>query len=127
MEKLLEKALRGKFRYNFRGMITTEDLWDLKIHDLNTIYVNLNSEFEKTKNIGLLQTESKDNEIIREKMEIVKHIFTIKKQEIEDALNREKKKAEKLKLMELIARKEEDNLSNLSLEELKEKLNNMEA
>lgn len=60
-------------------------------------------------------------------MEIVKHIFTIKKQEIEDALNREKKKAEKLKLMELISRKEEDNLSNLSLEELKEKLNNMEA
>lgn len=127
MEKLLEKALRGKFRYNFRGMITTEDLWDLKIHDLNTIYVNLNSEFEKTKNIGLLQTESKDNEIIREKMEIVKHIFTVKKQEIEDSLNREKKKAEKLKLMELIARKEEANLSNLSLEELKEKLNNMEA
>lgn len=125
MEKLFEKALRGKYRYNFRGMITTEDLWDLKLKDLDLIYSQLNSELKKTEEIGLLSVENRDTEILKTKMEIVKHIFVTKKEEIDAHERAVKNKIEKQKILEVLARKKEDILTNKSVEELEEMLKNL--
>ena len=45
-DKLFENAVRKKYRYPFNGMISTEDLWDLSLKNLDTIYKALKSEIK---------------------------------------------------------------------------------
>ena len=42
--KLFETATRNKMRFPFRGMISVEDLWDLKLQDLDSVFKLLNKE-----------------------------------------------------------------------------------
>ena len=82
---MFEKATRQKLRFQYKGLISTEDLWDLSLEELNDIYVALCS---KTKNKtedslitdGKASKEDRDNML---RMEIVKSIFEVKKKEVE--------------------------------------------
>lgn len=70
---MFEIATRNKFRFPFKGVISTEDLWDLSVESLDNVFKTLNSEMKKTKEESLLSTKSKDDEVLELKIEIVKH------------------------------------------------------
>ena len=40
---MFEIAARNKFRFPFKGMISTEDLWDLSVENLDNVFKTLNS------------------------------------------------------------------------------------
>ena len=80
---MFEIAARNKFRFPFKGMISTEDLWDLSVENLDNVFKMLNSEMKKTKEESLLSTKSKDDEVLELKIEIVKHIVAVKQEEKE--------------------------------------------
>ena len=46
---MFEIATRNKFRFPFKGVISTEDLWDLSVVSLDNVFKTLNSEMKKTK------------------------------------------------------------------------------
>ena len=46
---MFEIATRNKFRFPFKGVISTEDLWDLSVESLDNVFKTLNSEMKKTK------------------------------------------------------------------------------
>lgn len=75
---MFEIATRNKFRFPFKGVISTEDLWDLSVESLDNVFKTLNSEMKKTKEESLLSTKSKDDEVLELKIEIVKHIVAVK-------------------------------------------------
>ena len=46
---MFEIATRNKFRFPFKGVISTEDLWDLSVESLDNVFKTLNSEMKKQK------------------------------------------------------------------------------
>lgn len=119
---MFEIATRNKFRFPFKGVISTEDLWDLSVENLDKVFKTLNSEMKKTKEESLLSTKSKDDEVLELKIEIVKYIVEVKQKEKDarekEFLNRERNQ----KIMSIIAAKQDEELHNMSVEELQKLL-----
>ena len=84
-KNIFEIALREKYRYNFRGQITTEDLWDLSVEQLDKIFKGLNDEIRKTEEESLLTEKSKEGETLRNKVAIIRYIVAYKLTERENA------------------------------------------
>ena len=120
-------ASKNKFRYPYKGMISTEDLWDLNINQLDEVYKVLNKAVKNAReNDSLLADTGRghngDDAILLMKIEIVKHIFDAKiesarKREAE-VINAEKKR----RILEVLAKKQDDSLNNMSEEELRQML-----
>lgn len=121
MEKnIFEIAVREKYTYNFRGLIKTEDLYDLKLTDLDTIYKSLKSDLAQLGEDSLIDSvDTEAKETINNKIEIVKAVVDYKR-EVKKSLEDAKAKAEtKRRLKDLIAQKENETLEGKSLDELK--------
>ena len=41
---IFEAATKEKYRFPFKGMISVEDLWDLKLQDLDSVFKSLNKQ-----------------------------------------------------------------------------------
>jgi len=117
-ENLFESATRSKMRFPFKGMISVEDLWDLSLTNLDSVFKTLNAEAKKFEEESLLNTKSKEDEEISNKIEIVKYIVSVKldeKKKREDA----KKNAEmRQRLLEIKAKRQDAALENMSDEDL---------
>ena len=126
MEKnLFEIAVRDKFRFAFRGIISVEDLWDLKLEQLDEVYKNLMIEIKKANEESLLKSKTKDQTVLENKVDIVKYIVNSKLEEIKIREEESKKRMQKQKILEVLNEKENQSLQNMSVEELKEMLNNI--
>ena len=76
---MFEYATRNKLRFNYHGMLTVEDLWDLSVESLNEIYKNLNKHLKEESEESLLDEEvNPDRELITVSIDIVKHIVSVK-------------------------------------------------
>jgi hypothetical protein len=119
---MFEKASRLRLRFQYKGLISTEDLWDLKLESLDEIYKNLNKQLQETESESLLSRKSDNLEPLRLKIEIVKHVFTTRLQEIESKQNQIANAQHKQKLMEALENKQQEKLLNMSEEDLKKEL-----
>lgn len=115
---MFEVAVRSKFRFPFRGLISTEDLWDLALEDLDSIFKSLNSQLKMVKEESLLSKKTKQDEELALKIEIVKNVVTTKLAEKEERAKLKEKKENKQKIMEIMSRKQDAELEGKSLEEL---------
>ena len=116
--ELFINATRNNYQFPFRGMINVIDLWDLSLTNLDSVFKTLNAEVKKSEEESLLNTKSKEDEEISNKIEIVKYIVSVKldeKKKREDA----KKNAEmRQRLLEIKAKRQDAALENMSDEEL---------
>lgn len=116
--ELFINATRANYQFPFRGMINVIDLWDLSLTNLDSVFKTLNAEVKKSEEESLLNTKSKEDEEISNKIEIVKYIVGVKldeKKKREDA----KKNAEmRQRLLEIKAKRQDAALENMSDEEL---------
>lgn len=116
--ELFINATRNNYQFPFRGMINVIDLWDLSLTNLDSVFKTLNAEAKKFEEESLLNTKSKEDEEISNKIEIVKYIVSVKldeKKKREDA----KKNAEmRQRLLEIKAKRQDAALENMSDEEL---------
>ena len=116
--ELFINATRNNYQFPFRGMINVIDLWDLSLTNLDSVFKTLNAEVKKPEEESLLNTKSKEDEEISNKIEIVKYIVSVKldgKKKREDA----KKNAEmRQRLLEIKAKRQDAALENMSDEDL---------
>lgn len=125
-ENIFEYAVRNKVRFPFKGMISVEDLWDLSLTNLDSIYKTLNKQVKQSEEESLLsEKESVDTEL-EVQISIIKYIVDVKKKEKEAKDKAAEKKAQKQKIMSIIASKENEALQNSSLEDLKKMLEELE-
>ena len=122
MEKMFEFATRSKMRFPFKGQISVEDLWDLRVEDLDTVFKSLNKQVKQTKEESLLATKTTEDTILDTKIAIVKYIFDVKVQEANARLIEKERKEQKQKIMSILATKQEQELQNKSVEELQKML-----
>ncbi|VIF90828.1 Uncharacterised protein [Clostridioides difficile] len=126
MENIFEIATRNKFRFAFRGLISVEDLWDLKLEQLDEVYKTLTTDMKKANEESLLKIKTKDQKEVELKIKIVKYIVELRLAEIENRNKEKKKKEQKQHILELINKKENQELENKSIEELKSMINSLE-
>lgn len=127
VENIFEYAVRNKVRFPFKGMISVEDLWDLSLTNLDSIYKTLNKQVKQSEEESLLSTSANVNTELEVKIAIIKHIVSVKLTEKENAEKAADKKAQKQKIMSIIATKENEALQNSSIEELNKMLDELEA
>lgn len=125
IHEMLEKALRGKYRFAYKGSISTEDLYDLKVEELDKIYQSLMSKKKEAEGVSLLQTKTAENEELDVKIEIVKHIVEMKLAEAEARKQEREKAAKRQEILEIVADKENEALKGKSIEELKAMLESL--
>lgn len=118
LTNIFEEATRYKYRFPFKGMISVEDLWDLKLQDLDSVFKLLNKEKKQSDEESLLQVKSEADQELENKIQIVKFIVKFKQEEIEERLQAKDKKEYNQKLLELIERKQNEELAGKSIEEL---------
>ena len=122
---IFEYAVRNKVRFPFKGMISVEDLWDLSLTNLDSIYKALNKEIKQSEEESLLTTKTSVDTELEVQIAIVKHIVSVKLEEQETREKAAAKKAQKQKIMSIIATKEDEALQNTSVEDLKKMLDEL--
>ena len=122
---IFEAASKNKYRYPYKGMITTEDLWDLTQAQLDVIYKALNKGVSEAQVSSLMCKVTEVDAELLNKIEIVKYIFNAKEAEAEARKNDAAKHAKKQRILDILAQKQEDALNNMSEDELKKMLDDL--
>lgn len=123
--KMFEVATRKKFRFPFKGSISVEDLWDLSLQQLDGIYKTLNSQQRQAQEASLLTVCTAEDEDLSLKIEIIKHIVSVKQDEINAAVRAKEVKDQREKIMAILADKQDQDLRSKTPEELQEMLNQL--
>lgn len=126
MSDMFEKSVKGKYRFPYKGQIAVEDLYDLPLGSLDTVFKTLNVEAKKTDEESLLQTKSEEDDILATKIEIVKYIFNEKLEEKKNRQEAAERKEKKQKIMQIIATKQDEALQNASVEDLQKMLDELD-
>lgn len=124
-EKMFEMATRNKMRFPYKGEASVEDLWDLSVENLDSVYKVLNSEAKQVKEDSLLDTRTEENKELDLKIKIVKHIVQVKLDEKEMKLLAKGKREEKQKLMKILASKQDEELAGKSSEEIQKMIDEL--
>ena len=126
---LFEMATQFKFRFPYKGMITTEDLWDLNTSQLDSVYRNLNKELKAIDGDSLMTSKTADESVaaneLKNKIELVKYIFNHKQSEADLARMAAENAARKRHILDILAQKQDDALHNMSEDELRKMLDNL--
>lgn len=115
---VFEIATRKKYRFPFKGMITVEDLWDLSLQNLDSVYKSLNKLKKDSDEDSLLSVESIENKELEDKINIIKYIVKVKQDEAAAKLFEKEKAERNQQILGIIKRKEDAALENMSIEEL---------
>lgn len=125
-------ALRNKYRYDFKSesknfILTTEDLFDLGLEDLDNIYGLLDEELSKISSHKSLSKSNMSPEVdeLRKKMSIVEFVYGFVEQNINDMNNAREVAQQRQRIMKLIDEKQDEDLKNKSIDELKDMLENL--
>ena len=116
---MFEKAARKKLRFNHKGTCTAEDLWDLKLQTLDEMYQKISIELLSTKQAqSLLKKQNIEESDLQLRADIIKHVVMTKMAEAESETLAAERRFKKEQLLSIIADKQNENLKNMSIEDL---------
>lgn len=122
---MYKEALQKKLRFKTnKGMITTENLFDLSLQNLNTLAIMLDkkiSEAPKKSFIEELPAEENDDEL---RFSIVKDVINIKLKARKDNIDKAQADAQKKRILGILAKRNDEELEKKSTEELRAMLQN---
>ena len=119
---IFEYATREALRFPYKGMQSVEDLWQLSVKELDSIYKTLNKQVKQSEEESLLSTKASVDTELEVQIAIVKHIVSVKLAEKEAAEKASAKKVQKQKIMSIIATNQDEALQNISIDDLKKML-----
>lgn len=117
--ELFKIASKEKYRFNYKGVQTVEDLWDLSVEELDKIYKSLKSQQKAFSEESLLTTASTEDKELDNKIEIIKAIVADKLEAKEKAKKAAETRARNKRILEIMADKADEELKSKSLDELK--------
>lgn len=119
---MFDVATRNKLRFPYEGQISVEDMWDLSLSALDSVFKTLNSQMKQAKEESLLSTKTKADETLELQIEIVKYIVSVKLAEKEAKEKAAEKSAQRQRIMEIMAKKQDESLEKASMEDLQKML-----
>lgn len=121
---IFEYAVRNKLRFPYKGTISTEDLWDLPVTELDKIYKVLNKKNKANEEESLLSTSSVDMDTLVS-IDIIKYIVNYKLKKKEENEQAKKRAEDRQFIMNIVEKKRKQSLEDKTEEELLEMLKNM--
>lgn len=122
MSELFVKATKQHLKYPFRGQITTEDLWDLSLEDLDGVYKNLKKSLDTESSDSLIHEKSKATEKLELAIEVVKFVVKSKLDEKAEKERAVAVNAERQQILAVLEEKKAAAYKDMSTEELEAKL-----
>ena len=125
---IFEKAVRAKLRFSTpRGDMNVEDLWDLPLTsknfiDLDSIAKRVSRNLKENSEESFVTPVKVANTHDDLRLEILKHIIAVKIAERDERASRAEKKIKRDRLLELLANKEDAALAELTPEQIKAQL-----
>ena len=127
MEKnLFEIATRNRYRFNYKGVMTVQDLSSLRVEDLDAIFKMLNRQKKTADEDSLLATKSAEDQDLANKIDIVRYIVSVKLAEAAERVSAAEKKAQRDKIMEIVAKKKDKALEDMGIDDLMKKLKELD-
>ena len=119
--ELFMKATRLKLTFNFKGIISVEDLWDLSLTSLDSLAQKLHAELEAAPKQSFIKNSASNqtSSITQLKFDVVLAVLETKVAERDEAERALVRKQEIAQLDSLIAKAEGEVLASKPLEELK--------
>jgi len=116
---MFEYAARNKTRFTSpQGALSVEELWDLPLTKLNIVAQHIHREIKVGEEESFIATRSTNDDVLEQKLDIVKHIIKVRLEENATALDAKKDAAKREKILGLIEKKKDEDLGDLSVEEL---------
>ena len=121
-KNLFEIATRNRYRFNYKGVMAVEDLWDLSVEALDAIFKTLNRQKKTADEDSLLAVKSAEDTELSNKIELVKYIVSVKLAESEARVSAAEKKAQRDKILDIVAKKKDKELEDMNIDQLMKKL-----
>ena len=120
MEMYKQAAILGLRVQTTKGLLSVDQLWTLKLKDLSDSLKALKKNSTKTSDseLDFLEETTKIDVISELAFEIMKDVYLTKREEAKRIKEDAEVKAYNQKIIEIIARKQDQDLENKSLEEL---------
>lgn len=128
---MFEKATKEKYRFETaRGNITTEDLWDMPLTNLDgfsldNLAKSLNRALKESEEESFVIQRSNASNVIDSKLDIVKRVIEVKLLDIKEKENAVAKEAKKGKILDILADKEDSSLRSKSKKDLMKMLEDL--
>ena len=122
------ECLRRKIRFSYNGsqQISAEDLFELDAKELQSIYRMYSKEYKDcTEDVLDVSIESEEAENALIKRDIVRNVYTVILTEKMAIQHAREKEATRQEILAIMAEKQKDELKDLSIEELQERLDNL--
>lgn len=87
MQTIFRDATRLKLRFPYKGLISTEDLWDLDENQLDSIYRELSAKQRELVGDGLINSTITESDTLTLQMKVIEEVFGYKRMVAEDARN----------------------------------------
>jgi hypothetical protein len=127
IKNIFKYAAKYALRFPYKGQASVEDLFNLNLNDLDAIYKNLVKQQKADSGESLIETKTPLDTQLEVKIAIVKEIFADKKAAMEKAKATAEKKAQTQKILDIMARKQDEALLNMSLDELQAQLASIDS
>lgn len=128
-DNIFETASRTQLRFTtHKGQLSVEDLWDLPLQstrgnlNLDDLAKAVNANLKNSEVESFVNKSAPANVEERLRLEILKHVIAVKMLESEEKANARANKERKQMLLNALAEKRSENLSNMSEEEIQAQL-----
>ena len=106
-----------------KGTVSVHNLWQLpldseKYVSLKSVAINLHNSLSSTTGISFIKSKSPADTLISKKLELVKDIIATREEEAAANLSAKQAESHNAKIDELISKKVDQELANLSIEQL---------
>ncbi len=118
LTNVFERATINKYRFPYKGQISVEDLWDLSLPGLDSVFKQLNKLKKVNEEESLLEVKSAEDVEVEDKIAIVKFIVKYKMNAAAERASAKDKKERNQKILSIIERKQNEALEGKSVEEL---------
>ena len=119
---IFKYAAKKSLRFPYKGSLSVEDLFKLDMNSLDAVYKTLKKQQKASNEESLIEEKTAEDKELEVKLAIVKEIFDDKKAAADKAKKAAANKAKNQRILEILAKKQDEALENMTEDELKAQL-----
>jgi hypothetical protein len=120
---IFQRASKEQLRFNTNlGVLTVEDLWNVKLEHLDDLAVSYKRELSDTSGESFLKKSKVVDNTLQLRLDICKEIIDCRVEELDKEEKRKSVKAKNQRIMDLIVKKEDEAFEKTDIDELRSML-----